>query len=152
MYSFPSLEPVHCSMCSSNCYFLTCIQVSQQAGKVVQYFHLFNNFSNFLLSTQSKALAQLMKQKQMFFWNSCFFYHPADVDNLISSSSAFSKSRLNIQKFSVHILLKHRLEDFQHYFTSMQKSTVVLQFEHSLTFPFFGTGMKTYLFHSCGHC
>ena len=50
---------------------------------------------------------------------SCFFYDPADVDNLISGSSAFSKSSLNIWKLSVHILLKPSLENFEHYFTSM---------------------------------
>ena len=56
----------------------------------------------------------------MFFWNSlAFFDDPVDVDNLISGSSAFSKSSLNIWKFMVHILLKPGLENFKHYFTSM---------------------------------
>jgi len=55
----------------------------------------------------------------MFFWNSCFFDDPADVGNLISGSSAFSKSSLNIWKFMVHILLKSGLENFKHYFTSV---------------------------------
>ena len=50
---------------------------------------------------------------------SCFFHDPADVDNLISGSSAFSKTSLNIRKFKVHILLKPGLENFEHYFTSM---------------------------------
>ena len=50
---------------------------------------------------------------------SCFFYDPADVGNLISGSSAFSKSSLNIWKFSVHVLLKPSLESFKHYFASM---------------------------------
>ena len=50
---------------------------------------------------------------------SCFFYDPADVCNLISGSSAFSKTSLNIRKFTVHILLKPGLENFEHYFTSM---------------------------------
>ena len=54
----------------------------------------------------------------MFFWNSCFFYDPVDVGNLISSSSAFSKSSLNIWKFMVHVL-KPGLENFEHYFTSV---------------------------------
>ena len=49
----------------------------------------------------------------------CFFYDPTDVGNLISVSSAFSKSSLNIQKFSVHVLLKPRLENFEHYFASI---------------------------------
>ena len=55
----------------------------------------------------------------MFFWNSCFFDDPADVGNLISGSSAFSKSSLNICKFTVHVLLKPGLENFEHFFTSM---------------------------------
>ena len=50
---------------------------------------------------------------------SCFLYDPTDVDNLISGSSAFSKSSLNIWKFSVHVLLKPDLKDFEHYFASM---------------------------------
>ena len=57
----------------------------------------------------------------MFFWNSlAFFYDPVDVDNLISGSSAFSKSSLNIGKFTVHVLLKPRLENFENYFANMQ--------------------------------
>ena len=52
----------------------------------------------------------------MFFWNSCFFYDPADVDNLISGPSALSKTSLNLWKFMVHILLKPGLENFEHYF------------------------------------
>ena len=55
----------------------------------------------------------------MFFWNSCFFHDPADVGNLMSGSSAFSKTSLNIRKFTVHILLKPGLENFEHYFTNM---------------------------------
>ena len=55
----------------------------------------------------------------MFFWNSCFFNDPADVGNLISGSSAFSKTSFNIWKFTVHILLKPGLENFEHYFTSV---------------------------------
>ena len=55
----------------------------------------------------------------MFFWNSCFFHDPADAGNLISGSSAFSKSSLNIRKFTVHILLNPDLENFEHYFASM---------------------------------
>ena len=57
----------------------------------------------------------------MFFWNSLnFFYDPADVGNLISGSFAFSKSSLNIWKFTVHILLKPSLDNFEHYFASVE--------------------------------
>ena len=55
----------------------------------------------------------------MFFWNSRFFCDPVDVGNLISGSSAFSKTSLNIWKFTVHILLKPGLENFEHHFTSL---------------------------------
>ena len=55
----------------------------------------------------------------MFFWNSCIFHDPVDVGNLISGSSAFSKTSLNIWKFIVHVLLKPGLKNFEHYFTSM---------------------------------
>ena len=55
----------------------------------------------------------------MFFWNSCFFNDPADIDSLISGSSAFSKTSLNIQKLSIHVVLKPGLENFEHYFASM---------------------------------
>ena len=89
----------------------------------------------------------------MFFWNSLAFFHdPADVGNLISGSSAFSKTSLNIWKFTVHILLKPSLENFEHDFTSMRLSAIVQQFDHSLALPLFGSGMKTDLFESCGHC
>ena len=84
-----------------------------------------------------------MKQKQMSFRNSlAFFYNPADVGNLISGSSAFSKSSLYIWKFLVYILLKPSLKDFEHYLASMEMSTIVRQFQHYLPLPFFGLGMK----------
>ena len=80
---------------------------------------------------------------------SCFFHDPADVGNLISGSSAFSKTSLNIREFTVHVLLKPGLENFEHYFTSMwdECNCAVV-----LALPFFGIGMKTDLFQSCGHC
>ena len=82
----------------------------------------------------------------------CFFDDPVDVGNLISGSSAFSKSSLNIWKCSVHIRLKSGLENFQHYLASVWVSISVWYFERSLALPFFVIGMKTDLFQSCGHC
>jgi len=111
------MEPVYCSIPSSKCYFLICIQISQEADQVVRYSHLFQNFPQFLWSAQSKALS--LSVKQMFYWNSCFFDDPADVGNLISGSSAFSKSSSNIWKLTVCILLKRGLENVEHYFASM---------------------------------
>ena len=75
---------------------------------------------------------------------SCFLYDPVDVGKLISGSSAFSKSSLNIWKFLVHVLLKPNLEKFEHYFASMWNEcnyAVVWAFEF-FAIAFFGIGMK----------
>ena len=120
MYSFSYLEPVCCSMSSSNYCFLTCIQISQEAGQVVWYSHLFPNFPQFVVIHTVKGFGIVHKAEiDVFLELSCFFNDPADVGNLISGSSAFSKSTLNIWKFTVIILLKPGLENFEHYFTSM---------------------------------
>ena len=107
-------------MSSSNCSFLTCIQVSQEAGQVVWYPHLFHNFPQFALVHTIKGFGIVNKAEiDVFLEFSCFFDDPADVGNLISGSSAFSKSSLHIWKFTVQVLLKPGLENFEHYFTSM---------------------------------
>ena len=119
MYSFSSLEPVCCSMSSSNCCFLTCIQVSQEAGQVVSYSHLFQNFPQFIVIHTVKGFGIANKAEiDVFLGLSCFPVDPMDVGNLISGSSAFSKTSLNIWKFTVLILLKPGFENFEHYFTS----------------------------------
>ena len=120
MYSFPNLETVHCSMSSSNCCFLTCIEVSQEAGKVVWYTYLWKNSPQFVVIHTVKGFGVVNKAEiDVFLELSCFFNDPTDVGNLVSGSSAFSKSSLNIWKFTVHILLKPSLENFEHYFASM---------------------------------
>jgi len=83
---------------------------------------------------------------------SCFCDGSADVGNLISGSSAFSKSSLNIWKVSVHILLKPGLENFEHYFASVWDECNCVAVWTFFGFLFFGIGMKTDLFQSCGHC
>ena len=119
MYPFPNLEPVHYSMSSSNCCFLT-IQISQEAGQVVWYSHLFQNFPQFVVIHTVKGFGIANKAEvDVFLELSCFFNDPEDGDNLICGSSAFSKSSLNICKFLVQILLKPGLENFEHYFASM---------------------------------
>ena len=111
MYSFSYLEPVCCSMSSSNCCFLTCIQISQEAGQVVWYSHLFQNFPHFIVIHTVKGFGIVKKAEiDVFLELSCFFHDPADVGNLMSGSSAFFKTRLNIWKFTVHILSKLGLE------------------------------------------
>ena len=120
MYSFPNFEPAHCSMCISNCCFLTCIQVSQEAGKVVWYSHLFKNFPQFVVVHIVKSFIIVNEAEvDIFLEFSCFFCDPTDVGNLMSSSSAFSKSSLYIWKFLVHVLLKPHLKDFEHCLASI---------------------------------
>ena len=124
-------------MSGSNCCFLTCIPVSQETGKVVSYSHLLKNFPQFIVICTIKGFGIVNEAEvDVFLELSCFIDDSADVGNLISGCSAFYKFSLNIWKFNVHILLKPGLE----------------KFEHSLALPFFGIGMKTDLFQSCGHC
>ena len=120
MYSFSCLEPVCCSMSSSNCCLLTCIKISQGAGQVVWYSHLFKNFPQIVVICTVKGFGIVNKAEVgVFLEFSCLFSDLMDVGNLISGSSAFSKSSLNIWKFSVDILLKPGLENFEHYFASV---------------------------------
>ena len=120
MYSFPDLEPVCLSKSGSNCCFLTCIQISQEAGQVVWYSHLMKNFLQFVLIHTVKVFGVVSKAEiDVFLEFSCFFNDPPDVGNLISGSSAFSKSSLHIWNFIVHIPLKPGMENFKYYFTSV---------------------------------
>src|SRR5574340_823816 len=99
-------------MSNSNCCFLTCIQVSQEAGQVVWYSHLFQNFPQLIVIHTVKGFGIIHKAEiDVFLELFCFFYDPSDVGNLISASSAFCKS----SKFSVHILLKPSLKVSEHY-------------------------------------
>ena len=107
-------------MSSSSCCFLTCIQVSQEAGQVVCYSHLFQNFPQFIVIHTVKGFGLVNKAEiDVFLELSCFSDDSADVVNLISGSSAFSKTSLNIRKFTVHLLLNPGLENFEHYFASV---------------------------------
>ena len=107
-------------MSGFNCCFLICIQISQEAGAVVWYSHLLNNFPQFVVIHTVKGFGVVNKAEvDVFLELFCFFYDPVDVGYLISGSSAFSKSNLNIWKFSVRVLLKPGLEDFEQYFSSL---------------------------------
>ena len=100
-------EPVCCSMSISNCCFLTCIQVSQEAGQVGWYSHLSKNFPQFIVIHTVKGFGLVNKAEiSVFLELSCFFDDLAYVGNLIPGSSALSKTSLNIWKFMPHILLK----------------------------------------------
>ena len=82
-------------MPSSNCYFLTCIQISQETGQVVWYFHLLKNFPQFVVIHIAKDFGIINKEEiDVFLELSCFFDDPEDVGKLISGSSAFSKTSL----------------------------------------------------------
>ena len=103
-------------MSSSNCCFLTCIQISQEAGKVVWY----SIFPQSVLIHTVKGFGIVNKAEiDVFLELFCFFDDPVDVGHLIYGSSAFSKTSLNIWKFTVHLLLKPGLENFEHYFIGM---------------------------------
>ena len=85
---------------------------------MVWYSHLFQNFPQFIVIHTVKGFGIVSKAEvDVFLELSCFFNDSEDVDNLISGSSAFSKTRLNIWKFTVHVLLKPGFKNFEHYFT-----------------------------------
>ena len=87
---------------------------------MVWYSHLFQNFPQFIVIHTVEGFGVVDKAKiDVFLELSCLFDDPADIGNLISGSSAFSKTSLNIWKFTVHVLLKPGLENFEHYFTNM---------------------------------
>ena len=119
MYFFPNFEPVHGPMSSSNCCFLTCIQVSQEIGKLVWYSPLFKNFPVVVIHTVKGFHVVNEAKVDVFLEFTCFLYDPMYVGNLISGSSASFKPSLYIKKFLVYILLKPSFKDFEHNLASM---------------------------------
>ena len=140
-------------MSSSNCCFLTCIQISQEAGQVVWYSHLFQNFPQFIVIHTGKGFGIVNKTEvDVFLVLSCFSDDPLDFCNLISGSSAFSKTSLNIWNFMVHVLLKLGLENFEHYFASMWDEC-----SYVVVWAFFGIAFlwdwnENWPVPYCGHC
>ena len=119
MYSFPNLEPVHCSMSCSNCCFLICIQFSQEASKVFWYSHLLN-FAQFVVMHTVKGWSTVNEAEiDDFLESPCFFCCQTNVDKLISRSSIFYKPSLYIWKFLFHVPLKSIFKDFEHYLDNM---------------------------------
>ena len=109
-----NIQPWWTPFLVSSCCFLTCIQISQEAGKVIWYSHVFQNFPLFVVIHTIKGFIVVSEAEvNVFLELSCFFYDPA-VGNLISGSSAFSKFSFNIWNFMVHILLKPGLEKVEH--------------------------------------
>ena len=116
-------------MSGSDCCFFTCIHVSQQAGQASWYLHLLKNFPQFVVIHIVKGFSAVNETEvDVLLKLPCFSYDPTDVGNLISGSSAFSKSSLYIWNFSVHILLKPGLKDFEHYLAgiSIEHSCVIV--------------------------
>ena len=117
VYSFPNFEPVNCSMSSSNCCFLIWIQFSQGTGKMsgtpislrIFQFVVIHTVKGFTIINEAEEDVSLELP--------CLLCDPMNVGNLISGSFAFSKFSLNIWKFSVHILLKLSLKNFEYYFS-----------------------------------
>ena len=94
---------------------------------MVWYSHLFQNFPQFIVIHTVKGFGIVNKAEiDVFLELSCFYDDPADVGSLISGSSAFSKTSLNIRKFTVHVLLKLGLANFEHYFLSSSSQSFVL--------------------------
>ena len=118
MYPFSYFEQVCYSMFGSNCCCL--IQVSQETSKMVWYSHFFKNFPQFFVIYTVKGFSIVNETEiDVFLESPCFFYDPANVDNLISGSSAFSKFSLYIWCFSIHVLLKPSLKEVEHCLASM---------------------------------
>ena len=139
-------------MSSSNCCFLNCIQISQ---KQVRWSGISISLRIFhsLWSTQSNAFDIVNKlEVDVFMELSWFFDDPMDVANLISGSSAFSKSSLNIWKFTAHVMLKPGLDNVEHFFASVWHECNCVVVWAFFGIVFLGIGKKSKLFQSCGHC
>ena len=106
-------------MSSSICYILTCIQISQEAGKVVWYSHLFKNFPKFVVIHIVKGFGTINKEEVDIFLELSCFDEPTDVGNLIFGFPAISEPIGYIRNLWVHVLLKPRLKNFQPKLASM---------------------------------
>ena len=110
---------------------------------MVWYSHLFQNFPQFIVIHTVKGFGIVNKAEiDDFMQLSCFFGDPADAGNLISGSSAFSKTSLNIREFTVHVLLKSGLENLGITLLACEVSVIVQRIKHSLALPFFRIGVK----------
>ena len=144
MHSFPNLEAVCFFTSSSNCYFLTCIQISKRQVRWSGILISLRIFHSLLWFPQSEALVN--ETEDVFMELSFFFNDPMDVGNLISGSSAFSKSSSNICKFLVHVLLKPHLENFEHCFASLWNECNCVVVWAFLGIAFFGDWNENWLF------
>ena len=133
MYSFSYLEPVCCSMSSSNCCFLTYIQISQEASQMVWYSHLFQNFPQFIVIHTVRGFGVVNKAEIDFFWNSLAFLM---IQWMLAIWSLVPLPFLKpawTSGISWFMLLKLGLENFEHYFTSMWD-----EYNYVVVWAFFG--------------
>ena len=140
-------------MSSSNCCLLTCIQVSQEVGQMVWYSHLFQNIPVYCDPHSHRHWQSQLSRNRcfsgtllLFQWSSgCWQFN-------LWFLYLFCKTSLNFWKFTVHVLLKPGLENFEHYFTSVWDECNCVVIWAFFVMTFFGIGMKTDIFQSCGHC
>ena len=118
------------------------------------YSHLFKSFPQFLMFHTVRGFSLVSETEEDVFLEFPFFlYNPANVGNLISGSSSFSKPSLDIWEFLVHIMLKPSMQDFKYDLKlAWTLSAIVQPFKHSLVLPFLGIGMRIDLFQSYSHC
>ena len=156
-----SIQPWHTSFLILNQSVVPCLVLTVNSWPAHRFLRrqvrwsgipISQNFPQFVVIHTVKGFSVVNEAEVDVFQEfSFFFYDPVDVGNLISGSSAFSKSSLYIWKFSVHMLLTPSLKDFEHYFASMWNKCSCAVFEHSLALSFFGVGMKADFFQFCGH-
>ena len=151
MYSFSYLEPVCCSKSSSNLLLdLHSDFLGGRSGDLV--FPSLEEFST-VCCDPHKGFGIVNKAEiDVFLELSCFFDNPADIGNLISGSSAFYKSSLNIWKFTVYVLLKPGLENFERYFASLWDECNCAVVWAIFGIAFLWDWNETDIFQSCGHC
>ena len=139
-YSFSYLEPVYCSMSSSNCCFLTCIQISQEAGQVVWYSQLFQNFPQFIVIHTVKGFVIVNKAEiDVFLKLSCFFGDPTDLVIWSLFPLPFLKPAWTSgsSRFMYCWILAWRISSIT--LLACEMSAVVRQFEHALALPFYSS-------------
>ena len=151
--SFPSLEPARCSMSGSNCFFLTCIQISQETGQVVWYSQPFKNIPQFVVIFTVKGFGLINKAEiHVFLEFSCFsmIQQILAIWSLVPLPFLKPAWTSGSSRFTCCWSLPWRILSIT--LLACEMSAIVWYFEHSLALPFFGSGMKTDLFQSCGHC
>ena len=147
IYSLDILLFLFGTMSDFNSCFLTCIQISQEAGQVVWYLHLFQSFPQFIVIHTVKGFGIVNKGEiDVSLKLSCFIDDPSDAGNLISGSSAFSKTSLKSRRSQFTYCWSLAWRILSIILLACEMSAIVRYFEHSLALPFFGIGMKTNLF------